>query len=77
MRLDFQNFRRSTAQFTQDARVNPELSLREITRFDRRGALELVGDTFEEAFDLTLVALIVLARYEQKLARTNWDVDEM
>ena len=57
--------------------MNPELSFRGIARFDWRGALELVSDAFEEALDRTLVALIVLTRYKQKLARAIWDVDEM
>ena len=57
--------------------MNTELSFRGIARFDRCGALELVSDTFEEAMDRTVVALIILARYKQKLARANRDVDEM
>ena len=64
-------------QSTQEVLVNPELSFRGIARFDRCGALELVSDTFEEAMDRTVVALIILARYKQKLARANRDVDEM
>ena len=64
-------------QFAQEVLVNPELSFRGIARFDRCGALELVSDTFEEALDRTVVALIILARYKQKLARANRDVDEM
>ena len=64
-------------QFTQDALVNPELSFRGIARFDRRGTLELVSDTFEDTLDRTLVGLIVLARYKQQLARVSWNRDEM
>jgi hypothetical protein len=61
----------------QEALVNPYLSFCGIASLDMRGALELVSNTFEEALDRTVVALIILARYKQKLARANRDVDEM
>jgi hypothetical protein len=61
----------------QEALVNPDLSFCRIVGLDMRGALELVSDTFEEALDRTVVALIILARYKQKLARANRDVNEM
>ena len=64
-------------QFMQEALVNPDLSFCGIASLDMRGALELVSDTFEEAMDRTVVTLIILARYKQKLARANRDVDEM
>ena len=57
--------------------MNPDLSFCGIASLDMRGALELVSDTFEEALDRTVVALIILARYKQKLPRANRDVDEM
>jgi hypothetical protein len=60
--------------------MNPELSFRGITRRDRHGAFELVGETFEEALNRALaaiVAVIVLSRYKQKLTRAKWDVDQM
>jgi hypothetical protein len=61
----------------QEALVNPDLSFCGIASLDMRGALELVSNTFEEALDRTVVALIILARYKQKLARANRDVDAM
>jgi hypothetical protein len=61
----------------QEALVSPDLSFCGIASLDMRGALELVSNTFEEALDRTVVALIILARYKQKLARANRDVDEM
>ena len=45
--------------------MNAELLLGEIARFDRNGALKVVFDKFEDALDLTLVGLIVLAGYIQ------------
>ena len=57
--------------------MNPDLSFCGIASLGMRGALELVSNTFEEALDRTVVALIILARYKQKLARANRDVDEM
>lgn len=50
-------------QFMQEALVNPDLSFCGIASLDMRGALELVSNTFEEALDRTVVALIILARY--------------
>jgi hypothetical protein len=47
----------------QEALVNPDLSFCGIASLDMRRALELVSNTFEEALDRIVVALIILARY--------------
>jgi hypothetical protein len=51
--------------------------LRGIPSFYRSRAFELVRDPLEGTFDMALIGFIILARYQQELARANWSIDKV